>query len=129
MPVFSYTALDKQQSVIKGTISGDSPRQARDSLRDIGLTIVDIQQDQHNQVSQKGFRVGRRNASYVGMFTGELATLLAVDIPLHDALNTLSQQYQGSFKKVVLLLKDEVDSGKQLATAMEKLPDVFDRLC
>ena len=129
MPVFTYSAFDDSQSLVKGTIAGDSPRQARDALRERGLKIVDIKQDKAQQVSETSYFAGRRNANYVGMFTGELSTLLAVDIPLHEALKTLSQQYSGSFQKVVLLLKDDVDSGQRLATAMEKLPAVFDRLC
>ena len=129
MPVFSYTAYDAGEKLIKGTIAGDSARAARDALRQLGLEVVEIQQDEAKQLERSGLLASRRNANHVGMFAGELSTLLAVDIPLHNALQTLAEQYTGSFQKVVLLLKDGVDSGQRLATSMEKLPNVFDRLC
>jgi len=129
MPVFSYTAVDSTNGIVRGTIAGSSPRQARDSLRDQGLQIVDIKQDLASDVSKFGFLVAKRNSRHVGTFASELSTLLAVDIPVHDALETLALQYTGSFKKVVLLLKDQVESGQQLASGMSKLPTVFDRLC
>src|SRR5215208_5043590 len=42
MPVFTYNASDPAAENISGTIAADTPRQARDLLRERGLTIRDI---------------------------------------------------------------------------------------
>ncbi len=116
MPVFSYTVVDQSDEIVRGTIDGDSPRQARDQLRGRGWKIVDVHPVPQDPAAKSwGFLGPRRESNHVGTFTGELATLLAVGIPLHDCLATLSQQYTGSFKQVVLLLKDQVASGKPLS--------------
>jgi hypothetical protein len=39
MAVFNYVALTPQGAIEKGTLAADSSRQARDELRDRGLTI------------------------------------------------------------------------------------------
>ena len=41
MPVFTYNAADAAEN-ISGTIAADTPRQARDLLRERGLVIRDI---------------------------------------------------------------------------------------
>src|SRR2546423_660886 len=42
MPVFTYNASDQATEIISGTIAADTPRQARDLLRERGLVIRDI---------------------------------------------------------------------------------------
>jgi len=61
--------------------------------------------------------------------TGELATLLAVGVPLLEALDTLTRQYRGRVRTTLLSIKDHVSSGKSLAEATGKHPEFFDDLC
>ena len=59
----------------------------------------------------------------------ELATLLAVGIPLLDALDTIAKQQGRRWRQVLQLLRDRVASGSSLAEAMGEQPQVFDDLC
>ncbi len=130
MPVFAYIAKDSADLTINGTIAGDSPRQARELLRNQGLRIVKIEESR-SSMRGRGFRLpffGRKPKDHVGNFTGELSTLLAVGVPLIEALTTLSSQYSDRFKPVIEHLKDKVASGKSLADAMASQDHVFDRL-
>ena len=43
MPVYAYKALDPAKSPTQGTISADTPRQARELLRNQGLTVRAIE--------------------------------------------------------------------------------------
>ena len=43
MAVFEYKAMDLDATSVAGTIVADSPRQARDILRDRGLTITRVE--------------------------------------------------------------------------------------
>lgn len=130
MPVFAYSARDKSSAIVQGTIDGDSSREARQLLRDQGLQIVEIREQ---AASRGGFQIpmlGQSQASqHVATFTGELATLLAVGVPLLESLDTLSLQHRGQFRNVILHLKDQVSGGKSMAEAMGQQPRVFDRLC
>ena len=130
MPVFTYIAKDASHSVIKGTIAGDSPRHARDLIRERGLSIVHFEEGIASTGDGFVFPIWRQNASkYVAVLTGDLSTLLTVGVPLLQALETLEEQYAGAVKQSVTLLKDQIASGKNLAEAMAAQPETFDRLC
>ena len=130
MPVFTYTVVDAANELVRGTIDGDSPRQARDQLREQGYKIVSINAVNDDSKSSFWQFLGRgQESTQVGIFTGELSTLMAVGVPLLDCLTTLSKQHKNAFQKVILLLKDQVSAGKPLAAAMAEQPRVFDNLC
>jgi type II secretory pathway component PulF len=130
MPVFSYRAIDKSRAARQGEINSDSPRQARQQLRDMGLRVTEL--SQVSRSNRKDFSIPsifKRSWNHwlVG-FSSELATLISVGVPLVEALETLSQQYQGKSKSILLHLKDDVSSGRSIADAMKRQPEVFDSL-
>lgn len=129
MPVFAYKATDAGGVIVRGTVIGDSPRHARDQIRDQGLRIVEVRESQSTRdrgVSWPG--ASHRVRSKLATVSGELATLLAVGVPLVEALATLAGQYRGTLGAVLMRLQDSVASGKRLAESMREQPEVFDRL-
>src|SRR5207248_1947487 len=129
MAVFTYKASDLSSAEQIGTITADSPRQARDLLRQRGLVIRDIAQAQSASQSARVSRPHRGMRHQTSTFIRELSTLLAVGVPLLEALNTIAAQHHGRFKTSVLLLRERVASGSSLAQAMREQPEVFDDLC
>src|SRR5262245_32826816 len=129
MAVFTYRATDLSSSELTGTIAADTPRQARDLLREQGLVIRDIVQarvaPQQRVIPAPRQRSSRHQAT---TFIRELSTLLAVGVPLLEGLQTIADQHRGRFKTVVLLLRDRVAAGASLAQAMREQPGVFDDL-
>src|SRR3954452_10079450 len=96
MAVFAYKAIhlgsDAEQ---RGTIAADTPRQARDLVRDRGLSVRDIAEYRAGS-GARGFARGR--ALQVTLFIRELSTLLSVGIPLLEALDIVSAQHSGGFR-------------------------------
>jgi type II secretory pathway component PulF len=130
MAVFAYKASDGSASLIRGTISADTARQARDELRGRGLVIHDILAERTSQKRVWSFlRRTNRTSSKVSNVVRELATLLGAGIPLLEALDTLSGQYRGSFQSSLLTLRERVAAGAGLAEAMREQPHVYDMLC
>lgn len=130
MAVFAYKAFDADASVVSGTIVADTPLQARDDLRDRGLTIQDVvQRTAGTELRWWHKRSSRRYAVKVVSFVRELSTLLAVGMPLLEAIDTVARQQHGSFRGSLLILRDQVASGLSLADAMRQQPQVFDELC
>lgn len=133
MAVYVYTASgngDGRAGLVRGTIAADSPRQARDQLRAQGLAIRDIAEKQPGRREGRWSRyvTGRQTAKVTG-FLQELSTLLAADIPMLEALDTIVRQHEGRFQRSVLLLRDHVAAGGSLAEAMGLEPALFDELC
>lgn len=130
MAVFGYQAIDLDRSVLEGTIVADTPRQARDQLRDRGLTVTEIREAVRGPGS--GFwerRRGRAAQGEVAAFIRELATLLGAGIPLLGAIETLTKQRRGRMKTAIQQLADQVAAGTSLAEAMGRQGNYFDELC
>jgi len=130
MAVFEYSAMDLDAAVRAGTVIADTPRQARDQLRQRGLTVTEVRRLAETTGGTSGRRRLRRSArGEVTAFIRELATLLTAGIPLLSALNTLARQHRGRFRAVVQHLADEVASGTALADAMARNGGYFDDMC
>ncbi|HEU0069034.1 MAG TPA: type II secretion system F family protein, partial [Nitrospiraceae bacterium] len=130
MAVFSYTAVDERRNVVRGTVAGASPRQARDELRAKGLAVQTISAESANGSAYARISWAWPGAfgAKVAIFVRELATLLAVGVPLLEGLDTLVRQQRGAMRMALLLLRDEIASGASLAEAMARQPHVFDPL-
>lgn len=127
MPVFAYKALDPDASQRTGTIAADSPRQARDLLRERGLLVRDLSPTLSPATVRFRRAPGalRRAAT---SFIREIATLLSVGVPLLEAIETLARQHKGRFQTTLLLMRDRIAAGASLADAMREHPAVFDEL-
>ncbi len=130
MAVFEYKAIDMDASDLGGTIVADSPRQARDILRDRGLTVTEVRNMQTaGKANFAGRSRARRGRGETITFIRDLSTLIKAGIPLLPALNTLSAQHSRHFKAVVQDLADQVAAGLSLADAMNRHSGYFDELC
>ncbi|NLF25526.1 MAG: type II secretion system F family protein [Deltaproteobacteria bacterium] len=65
----------------------------------------------------------------VVIFTRQFATMVDAGLPLIQALNILAVNHENkAFKKVLLGVKEQVESGGTLADAMKQYPQAFDDL-
>jgi type II secretory pathway component PulF len=127
MPVYRYNALDIDASVVAGTLVADTPRAARDSLRERGLTVTGIAGVAPSPAGGL-WRRRRAGRAETVAFVRELATLLAAGIPLLGALDTLLRQHRGRFHAALQGVRDRVAAGAGLAEAMGEHPAWFDDL-
>lgn len=129
MPVYTYKALSSESSPVSGTIVAHTPREARDSLRQKGLTIEEVRRVEAHAKSGIFQRWSQwRHARNTLELTRELSTLLGVGIPLVEALETLARPHRGRFRAVILKLREAVSAGRSLSDAMSEEPGVFDDL-
>src|SRR5687768_16444066 len=108
MAVFTYKATDTGAARLSGTIAADTPRQARDLQRDRGLVVqelADVRPASARRVLPRLRRPFSSPATHTTMFVRELSILLAVGVPLTEALSTLATQYRGRYRSTVMLLR------------------------
>lgn len=129
MAVFSYKALNGQQSSVSGTIAADSPRQARDLLRSRGLVVQLIEDQRTNRPAfwTRPLMAAHTSGPWVTALS-ELSMLLSAGIPLLEALDTIARQQRGLLRTAVIKLRDRVAAGSSLAEAMGEQPEMFDPL-
>lgn len=152
MAIFTYKALTpgnpalgSTDSVdVSGTITADTPGQARQLLRERGLAIYELVASRRS----RGIRIFRwstasKHRAKTVEFVRELSTLLAVGTPMVAALDTIIKQHESgggssswisklssgyNFRGVLVGLREQVAAGSKLSDAMRREPDVFDDL-
>ena len=129
MAVFTYKATEAGEADVSGTIAADTPRQARDLLRQRGLVVRDLIDAGRPAPASRRPRRARGSRRLVTLFVREVSTLLGVGVPLLEALETLASQHRGRFRSATLMLRERIAAGSSLAAAMAEQPDRFDELC
>jgi general secretion pathway protein F len=127
MPVYSYQGETFRGAAARGTITADSPRQARDQLRQQGIAVRRL--SDHAVARQRGswWTIGRRSLVPAWADAAqELAMLLRAGITLLDGLDTIARQQTGRFRVILLAIRDRVAAGVSFADALAEHPEVFD---
>lgn len=131
MPVFEYRALDAKGKNIKGIIDADSESQARTKLRGQGKfpVSINITKEEQNNSQGKWWSKNvfeRIKSEEISIMTRQLATLLGAGIPLIQALDSLIDQTKNNlFKRVIAQIKESVNEGQTLKSALEAHPKFF----
>lgn len=130
MSAYEYNALDARGREQKGLIEGDTQRQVRQTLRERGLTPLDIREVSEKRAqSRQGLtltRGGSFNSTELSLFTRQLATLTRSGMPLDEALAAVSQQSESRrVQRVTLGVRSRVTEGNSLARALGEFPNAF----
>lgn len=125
---FNYKATDPETGkVVKGVIQADTERAAGKLLIQQGLAPDTVEAEDLNGFFAK-MKNKVTNKDKI-TFTRQFATLIGAGLPLSNALRTVNDQTSAKGMKIVIeeVLAD-VESGKSLADACAKHPEVFDRV-
>lgn len=127
MPAYRYEAAEPSGQLARGIIDADSPRHARNLLRERGLTPLELNPVQP-AAGGAGLRVlaGRLGAAELALATRQLASLLSARLPIEQALGAVVEQAD---RQVVrdrfAAVRSEVIGGQTLAQALAKFPRDF----
>ncbi len=127
MPVFAYTAIDRQGRQTNGSVPADSRNAALDQILNRGLAPVSVEEKQSATVAYRPVSAASKlSQSSVEAFTRELANLLGAGLPLSKSLSLLHREASNpSAKAIWSQIHDDVVGGDPLADAMAKWPRVF----
>ena len=130
MPAFQYAALDAKGRQRKGLIEADTPRMARQALRERGLNplgVEEIASQERRRVRQLwGLRISPTD---LALITRQLATLVASGLPLEEAVGAVARQAeQTRLSGLLLAVRARVLEGHTLATALGDFPQIFPEL-
>jgi pilin biogenesis protein len=118
---FEYKAITNAGKTISGTIDGNSKDSATEALSAQGIKVIQIELSKG-----KAKHLGKVKLVDLVLFTRQLSTMVSAGVPLMRSLTTLQTQAENPTMKLVIAdLVKEVESGAQLADALEKHPEVF----
>jgi general secretion pathway protein F len=127
MATYRYTALDANGTTTHGTQSADSAKHLRQQLRQRGLHPLTLTAVTTTHTRN---RLGKRiSANDLALLTRQFATLISAQVPLSDALQTLSEQVDKPAIQTLLYgVRDKILEGYALADALRLYPYAFNEL-
>jgi general secretion pathway protein F len=132
MPAFEYTALNPAGREQNGVIEGDTARQARQVLRERGLSPLDVKQvavEKTQGTVRQRLSGGGLNATELALMTRQLATLVRSGTPLEESLATTARQSsKPRIKRIILAVRARVNEGHTLEAGLSDFPAAFPEL-
>jgi type IV pilus assembly protein PilC len=127
---FAFRAMDGGGVATAGEIEAESKAQVSEQLRQRGLIVLDVSEKSEpfkiEQLWQTWKGIDMRELS---VFSRQFATLVASGMPMLRSLHTLEEQTQDErIKAAIGGIRADVEAGSSLEQAMERHPEVFDRL-
>jgi len=127
MTNFAYKALDARGAQAAGEIEGESKTAVAATLRNRGLTVLDL-----NEVKQGLGSIqigGRVKAKDLTVFSRQFATMVNSGLSMLRCLYVLEEQTPNKkLAKVIGEVRADVEAGISLSDALEKHPKIFSRL-
>ncbi len=127
MPTFEWKGTARNGQTQTGVLVADS--------KDAVINLMRRQQIVVTAVKEKGKEIalpkfgGGVPAQSVAIFTRQFSVMIDAGLPLVQCLEILgSQQEHKTFKRTLLQIRQDVESGSNLADAMRKHPKVFNDL-
>ncbi|HCI12639.1 MAG: MSHA biogenesis protein MshG [Gallionellales bacterium GWA2_60_142] len=139
MAVFTYKGRDRSGDLVKGTLEGDDSGSIAEQLMNSGITPLEIAVSRAKAASAtekvSGSALDRLRhrltdqpvtALDLMLFSRQMYTLLKAGVPILRALSGLQESTQKpAFAAVIKDLRESLDSGRELSSAMRRHPEVF----
>ena len=130
MAKFTYKALDGRGSTSSGQVDGDNKSAVAASLRNRGLTLVDINEVKTG-LGQIDIFAGIQGVKPrdLTVFSRQFATMINSGLSMLRALSVLEEQTENpKLAKVLTQVRGDVEAGIALSDALEKHPKIFSPL-
>jgi type II secretory pathway component PulF len=130
MPLFSHQSFNKKGELISGKIDATSLNAAKDLLRGQGLMPTKILSLEHGNAEHWYSFLFEKNIEFksIILFTRQLSVLLRSGVPLLQAIELLTEQFDGQMQRVLISIKDGLKSGEPFAAELAKHPRVFSNI-
>ncbi len=132
MPNYRYQVRNNTGEVQIGVVAADNVTTAANILRNQGFRVLSVSPVGTSASGGSfGQRIAELNAGkprtkHVLDFTTQLAVMIRAGINLRAALEGIAEQTEHpNFRKVIVQLKTDVESGKQFSEAIARHPKLF----
>ena len=130
MALYFYQAFNKGGEKKSGYTDAPSIQNVRELLAKQGLYPVIIKPAKEGQSEPFFKRIFGSGISFKEkiLFTKQLAILLKAGVPLLQALELLTEQFEGATRSMLISIKDDIKGGATFADALKKYSKTFDAI-
>ncbi|GAB1231830.1 MSHA fimbrial biogenesis protein MshG [Ferrigenium sp. UT4] len=135
MPVFNYKGRSNRGGeLVQGTLEGADSGVIADQLLNTGITPTEIRISRNSSTTKaQGQTLWQRLSQKqtvdpleLMLFSRQMYTLLKAGVPIMRALAGLQESSQNpTFSAMLQDLRESLDSGRELSTAMRRHPKIF----
>jgi type IV pilus assembly protein PilC len=127
---FAFRAMDVGGAATAGEVEAESKAQVTEQLRNRGLIVLDVSEKSEPFKIENVWRDWKGvDMRELAVFSRQFATLVASGMPMLRTLHTLEEQTQDErIKEATAGVRADIEAGSTLEQAMERHPEVFDRL-
>jgi type IV pilus assembly protein PilC len=128
MAQFIWKGKTRQGGVTNGVLTADSKDLAIAELRKRQIEVTSVK-EKGKELAVPKLGSGKISAKRLAIFTRQFSVMIDAGLPLVQCLEILgSQQDYKPFQKIILQVRQDVESGQSLAEALRKHPKAFDDL-
>ncbi|MFW2440438.1 MAG: type II secretion system inner membrane protein GspF [Arenicellales bacterium] len=130
MAAYEYQALDDKGHTREGVLTGDTPRQVRQMLRDQGLVPLSLNALSENVVQgQVSTSRKRIPPAELAVITRQFSTLLGAGLTIEESLEGLIEQADSHrIRSILTSIRSSVMEGQSLSDAIGEFPAAFPSL-
>jgi type IV pilus assembly protein PilC len=132
MPTYRYQVRTGGNQIQIGLVTADGVQTASAILRNQGLHVLSLTPmaaavDQSPLLTRlKELNAGKPKQKHILDFTSQLSVMIKAGINLRSALEGIADQTEHpGFRKIIMGLKTDVESGKQFSDAIARHPKLF----
>ena len=124
MPAYAWKGKNRLGDLQEGVIVSDSRDSAAATLKRNGLQVLSVRPQ---SAAAKSF--GKVKPKDLAIFTRQFSVMIDAGLPLVQCLEILgAQQADKSFQKTIAAVREDVEQGATLQTALSKHPKAFNDL-
>jgi type IV pilus assembly protein PilC len=119
---FAWEGRDKQGKIVKGDMCASGEAMVKSTLRRQGIQVLKVKK-------QRQGLGGKVTEKDITLFTRQLATMMKSGVPLLQSFDIVGKGHANpAVAKLLMDIKNEVETGNSLTTAFRKYPLYFDAL-
>jgi type IV pilus assembly protein PilC len=129
MPTYVFKGRNRLNEIIVGERVADNREALRQILRREQVTLTSVKEKGREIGIPKIGRRKKVKSKDLSIFTRQFSVMIDAGLPLVQCLEILAQQQDNKyFQQILLQVRQDVEEGATLATAMARHPRVFDQL-
>jgi type IV pilus assembly protein PilC len=125
MPAYAWKGKNRMGEVQEGVLVSDSRDAAANTLKRNGIEVMNVRV----MAAQGTKSWGKVNPKELAIFTRQFSVMIDAGLPLVQCLEILgAQQTDKGFQRIIEAVRDDVEKGSTLQTALSKHPKAFNDL-
>ena len=127
---YAYKVKDASGKFVEGKVEAVSEAAVAEKLKSMGYVALDVRPASSGMQRQIRFGLPKRvKLKDLAVFARQFATMVDAGLTMLRALSILSEQSENpELRRVLRMVKQDVESGTSLSSSFAKLPSVFPAL-